>query len=86
MTMPLLTWQYSRLLLVLCCGARQTWSLGELTGSNSPAKGAVWAYFDQVVIDQNNVIGMGLKSTVGRLNVKGNGTTWVADFSSVLQD
>ncbi|PQQ18894.1 polygalacturonase QRT3 [Prunus yedoensis var. nudiflora] len=29
---------------------------------------------DQVVIDQNNVVGMGLKSTVGRLNVEGNGT------------
>ncbi|KAL6282978.1 hypothetical protein ACE6H2_013907 [Prunus campanulata] len=39
---------------------------------------------DQVVIDQNNVVGMGLKSTVGRLNVEGNGTKWVADFSSVL--
>ncbi|KAL6282980.1 hypothetical protein ACE6H2_013909 [Prunus campanulata] len=41
-------------------------------------------HIDQVVIDQNNVIGMGLKSTVGRLNVEGNGTKWVADFSSVL--
>ncbi|BFG28478.1 hypothetical protein CerSpe_147530 [Prunus speciosa] len=39
---------------------------------------------DQVVIDQNNVVGMGLKSTVGRLNVEANGTKWVADFSSVL--
>lgn len=39
---------------------------------------------DQVVIDQNNVNGMGLRSTVGRLTVGGNGTKWMADFSSVL--
>nr|XP_004295510.2 PREDICTED: polygalacturonase QRT3 [Fragaria vesca subsp. vesca] len=39
---------------------------------------------DQVVIDQNNVIGMSLKSTVGRQSVEGNGTKWVADFSSQL--
>lgn len=39
---------------------------------------------DQVVIDQNSVIGMSLKSTVGRLSVEGNGTKWVADFSSQL--
>ncbi|XP_057416089.1 polygalacturonase QRT3-like [Lotus japonicus] len=39
---------------------------------------------DQVVIDRNNVNGMGLRSTVGKLTVSGNGTKWVADFSSVL--
>ncbi|XP_059658157.1 polygalacturonase QRT3 [Cornus florida] len=39
---------------------------------------------DQVVIDHNNVNGMSLKSTVGTLTVAGNGTRWVADFSSVL--
>ncbi|KAK6240322.1 hypothetical protein QQP08_006732 [Theobroma cacao] len=39
---------------------------------------------DQVVIDQNNVNGMNLKSTVGKLTVAGNGTKWVADFSSLL--
>ncbi|XVF46061.1 hypothetical protein PTKIN_Ptkin02bG0257800 [Pterospermum kingtungense] len=39
---------------------------------------------DQVVIDQNNVNGMRLKSTVGKLTVAGNGTKWVADFSSLL--
>ncbi|CAK9136996.1 unnamed protein product [Ilex paraguariensis] len=39
---------------------------------------------DQVVIDQNNVNGMSLRSTVGELTVAGNGTQWVADFSSVL--
>ncbi|KAK2988314.1 hypothetical protein RJ640_000301 [Escallonia rubra] len=39
---------------------------------------------DQVVIDHNNVVGMSLKSTVGKLSVAGNGTKWVADFSSVL--
>ncbi|GAV75552.1 Beta_helix domain-containing protein [Cephalotus follicularis] len=39
---------------------------------------------DQVVIDRNNVRGMSLKSTVGRLTVTGHGTKWVADFSSVL--
>lgn len=39
---------------------------------------------DQVVIDQNNVNGMGLKSTVGKLSVSGNGTKWTADFSSLL--
>ncbi|GAU33897.1 hypothetical protein TSUD_66840 [Trifolium subterraneum] len=39
---------------------------------------------DQVVIDRNNVNGMGLRSTVGKLTVNGNGTKWEADFSSVL--
>ncbi len=39
---------------------------------------------DQVVIDRNNVNGMSLKSTVGKLNVAGHGTKWVADFSSML--
>lgn len=39
---------------------------------------------DQVVIDQNNVNGMRLKSTAGKLSVGGNGTRWVADFSSIL--
>lgn len=39
---------------------------------------------DQVVIHKNNVHGMRLKSTEGKLTVTGNGTKWVADFSSVL--
>ncbi|OMO80018.1 hypothetical protein CCACVL1_13203 [Corchorus capsularis] len=39
---------------------------------------------DQVVIEKNNVNGMSLKSTVGKLMVTGNGTKWVADFSSIL--
>ncbi|GMH27756.1 hypothetical protein Nepgr_029599 [Nepenthes gracilis] len=39
---------------------------------------------DQVVVDHNDVVGMAVKSTVGRLTVAGNGTKWVADFSPVL--
>ncbi|MED6220564.1 hypothetical protein PIB30_046032 [Stylosanthes scabra] len=39
---------------------------------------------DQVVIDLNSVDGMGLRSTVGKQSVAGNGTKWVADFSGVL--
>ncbi|KAA3461000.1 polygalacturonase QRT3 [Gossypium australe] len=39
---------------------------------------------DQVVIQHNNVNGMSLKSTVGEMTVAGNGTKWVADFSSLL--
>nr|POE55102.1 polygalacturonase qrt3 [Quercus suber] len=39
---------------------------------------------DQVVIDRNNVNGLSLKSTVGKLRVAGNGTMWVTDFSSML--
>ncbi|KAL8101404.1 hypothetical protein AgCh_033330 [Apium graveolens] len=39
---------------------------------------------DQVVIDNNNVNGMSLRSTVGKMTVPGNGTEWIADFSSVL--
>ncbi|KAK2635860.1 hypothetical protein Ddye_030652 [Dipteronia dyeriana] len=39
---------------------------------------------DQVVVDQNNVYGMSLKSTTGKLSVAGNGTKWVADFSLIL--
>ncbi|CAA3028534.1 Hypothetical predicted protein [Olea europaea subsp. europaea] len=39
---------------------------------------------DQVVVDHNNVNGMILKSTVGKVTVAGNGTKWTADFSSTL--
>ncbi|OMO94759.1 Pectin lyase/virulence factor [Corchorus capsularis] len=39
---------------------------------------------NQVVIHQNNANGMGLKSTVAKMVVAGNGTKWVADFSSLL--
>ncbi|KOM25494.1 hypothetical protein LR48_Vigan107s001300 [Vigna angularis] len=39
---------------------------------------------DQALVDHNLVNGMGLRSTVGKLTVNGNGTKWVADFSSVL--
>ncbi|GFQ00859.1 polygalacturonase qrt3, partial [Phtheirospermum japonicum] len=39
---------------------------------------------DQVVIDRNNVKGMKLKATVARGGVQGNGSTWTADFNSVL--
>ncbi|RDX81071.1 Polygalacturonase QRT3, partial [Mucuna pruriens] len=39
---------------------------------------------DQVVIDRNNVNGMSLRSTVGKLTTSGNGTKWVANFNSVL--
>ncbi|KAF8102938.1 hypothetical protein N665_0190s0055 [Sinapis alba] len=39
---------------------------------------------EQVVIDQNNVEGMTLKSTTGKAKVSANGTRWVADFAPVL--
>ncbi|KAJ4912721.1 Pectin lyase-like superfamily protein [Raphanus sativus] len=39
---------------------------------------------EQVVIDQNNVEGMTLRSTTGKAKVSSNGTRWVADFASVL--
>ncbi|CAN6825900.1 unnamed protein product [Brassica oleracea] len=39
---------------------------------------------DQIVIDQNNVSVMMLKSTIGKSKVFGNGTRWVVDFSHVL--
>ncbi|CAN6986417.1 unnamed protein product [Brassica rapa subsp. trilocularis] len=39
---------------------------------------------EQVVIDQNNVEGMTLKSTTGKAKVSANGTRWVADFGPVL--
>ncbi|KAL2244510.1 UNVERIFIED_CONTAM: Polygalacturonase QRT3 [Sesamum indicum] len=44
----------------------------------------VFSSIDQVVIDDNVVNGMSLKSTVSKLTVVGNGTKWVADFSPVL--
>ncbi|GAB4840930.1 hypothetical protein Ancab_021690 [Ancistrocladus abbreviatus] len=40
--------------------------------------------WNQVVVDQNNAVGMAVKSSVGRLTVAGNGTKWVADFSSLM--
>ncbi|KAG5413501.1 hypothetical protein IGI04_001068 [Brassica rapa subsp. trilocularis] len=39
---------------------------------------------EQVVIDQNNVEGMTLKSTTGKAKVSANGTRWVVDFEPVL--
>lgn len=42
-----------------------------------------FADIDHVVIDNNNAIGMTVKSTVGKLTVPGNGTKWVANFSSI---
>ncbi|XP_030550650.2 polygalacturonase QRT3 [Rhodamnia argentea] len=39
---------------------------------------------DEVVVDGNNVNGMSLRTTVGKMTLKGNGTKWVADFSSTL--
>ncbi|KAH9316323.1 hypothetical protein KI387_024950, partial [Taxus chinensis] len=39
---------------------------------------------EQTVVDRNNVNGMALRSTVARGTVKGDGTTWTVDFSSVL--
>ncbi|OWM85709.1 hypothetical protein CDL15_Pgr029132 [Punica granatum] len=40
---------------------------------------------DHVVVNRNNVAGMALKSTAGKLTVAGtNSTRWVADFSSQL--
>lgn len=39
---------------------------------------------DQAVIDRNNVNGMSLKSTIGKLSITGTGTKWVADFSPML--
>ncbi|KAK7290007.1 hypothetical protein RIF29_04103 [Crotalaria pallida] len=39
---------------------------------------------DQVVIDRNNVNGMSLRSTVGKLTLAGDGSKWVADFSNTL--
>ncbi|XP_050231287.1 polygalacturonase QRT3 isoform X2 [Mercurialis annua] len=48
----------------------------------------LFSNIDQVVIDHNNVNGMSLKSSVGRLTIGGNNKNgsnkWVADFSSVL--
>ncbi|KAK7329358.1 hypothetical protein VNO77_23519 [Canavalia gladiata] len=39
---------------------------------------------DQVVTDRNGVIGMSLRSTVGKLTVPVNGSQWVANFSDIL--
>ncbi|CAN0841323.1 Polygalacturonase QRT3 [Linum grandiflorum] len=39
---------------------------------------------EQVVIEDNQVRNMTMKSTAAKMNVAGNGTRWVADFSRVL--
>ncbi|KAF3450046.1 hypothetical protein FNV43_RR06125 [Rhamnella rubrinervis] len=39
---------------------------------------------DQVVVDRNNVRGMGLKATVARGSIQGNGSSWTLDFNPVL--
>ncbi|OAY54450.1 polygalacturonase QRT3 [Manihot esculenta] len=44
----------------------------------------IFTSIDQVVIENNNVKGMSLKSSAGKQTVGGKGTKWVADFSSLL--
>lgn len=39
---------------------------------------------DGVVVERNGVNGMAVRSTVAKGTVKGNGTSWTVDFSSVL--
>lgn len=39
---------------------------------------------DQVFIDRNSVKGMKVKTTVARAAVEGHGTSWTADFESLL--
>lgn len=39
---------------------------------------------DQVVVDRNNVRGMGNKATVAKGSTQGNGSSWTLDFNSVL--
>lgn len=39
---------------------------------------------DDVVVDRNVVRGMKMKSTIGRMGLQGNGTTWKVDFNDVL--
>lgn len=51
----------------------------QLDQSNGP-----FTTIDQVVVDRNNVQGMTLRSTVARESIGGSGSTWIADFSSVL--
>ncbi|KAL1833860.1 hypothetical protein DCAR_0103997 [Daucus carota subsp. sativus] len=59
------------------------------TGNAKSAKPTIcldgkFTKIDQVVIDHNNVNGMKLKSTVGKMVVAGKGAKWTADFSSLL--
>lgn len=51
----------------------------QLDQNNGPFK-----EIDQVVIHQNNVNGMKLKSTVARGTIQGNGTFWTLDFNPIL--
>ncbi|XP_074268938.1 polygalacturonase QRT3-like [Silene latifolia] len=39
---------------------------------------------DQVLVDRNNANGMNMKATIARAAVKGNATSWTADFNGVL--
>ncbi|KAH7546061.1 polygalacturonase QRT3 [Ziziphus jujuba] len=51
----------------------------QLDQSNGPFKN-----IDQVVVDRNNVRGMGIKATVAKGAVQGNGSSWTVDFNRVL--
>ncbi|XP_058072177.1 polygalacturonase QRT3-like [Magnolia sinica] len=51
----------------------------KLDQSNGP-----FTTVDQVVVDRNDVQGMGLRSTVGRASVDGSASRWAVDFSRVL--
>lgn len=51
----------------------------QLDQSNGPFKN-----IDKVVVDRNNAKGMGIKATVAKGVVQGNGTSWTVDFNPVL--
>lgn len=39
---------------------------------------------DQILIDRNSVKGMNVKSTIAKVAVQGNGSSWTADFNGIL--
>lgn len=63
----------------LFSGSGKGLGIVQLDQSNGPFKN-----IDQVVVDKNNVRGMGIKATVARGSIQGNGSSWTIDFSPVL--
>lgn len=71
--------QYVNIVNNLFAGLGRGTDIVQLDESN-----AAFTDVDGVVVEQNGVKGMALRSTVAKGMVRGNGKSWTVDFSSVL--
>ncbi|KAK7290009.1 hypothetical protein RIF29_04106 [Crotalaria pallida] len=60
-------------------GSNQGVEIVRLDQSNSP-----FHQIDQVFVDRNIARGMNLKTTIAKMSMQGNGTSWSFDFNNIL--